>query len=94
MCVCVSGLLHPGDLLVEVNGNPVVGLEPEQVIQILVGHLTGNQSINPHKQVELCSYLCFSSCQINSQGTILFKVIPDAAQSSSSLKSVRNIQQT
>uniref|UniRef100_A0A8C4H3U4 Membrane protein, palmitoylated 4a (MAGUK p55 subfamily member 4) n=1 Tax=Dicentrarchus labrax TaxID=13489 RepID=A0A8C4H3U4_DICLA len=44
-----SGLLHPGDLLVEVNGNPVVGLEPEQVIQIL----------------------------INSQGTILFKVIPN-----------------
>ena len=40
VCVCVgggSGLLHPGDLLVEVNGNPVVGLEPEQVIQILVG---------------------------------------------------------
>ncbi|XP_041858097.1 MAGUK p55 subfamily member 4-like [Melanotaenia boesemani] len=30
-----SGLLHPGDLLVEVNGNPVVGLEPEKVIQIL-----------------------------------------------------------
>uniref|UniRef100_A0A8C3APW7 MAGUK p55 scaffold protein 4 n=1 Tax=Cyclopterus lumpus TaxID=8103 RepID=A0A8C3APW7_CYCLU len=44
-----SGLLHPGDLLVEVNGNPVVGMEPGQVIQIL----------------------------INSQGTILFKVIPD-----------------
>uniref|UniRef100_A0A3Q3MKA3 MAGUK p55 subfamily member 4-like n=1 Tax=Mastacembelus armatus TaxID=205130 RepID=A0A3Q3MKA3_9TELE len=44
-----SGLLHPGDLLVEVNGNPVVGLEPEKVIQIL----------------------------INSQGTILFKVIPN-----------------
>ena len=38
-CVCVSGLLHPGDLVVEVNGNPVLGLEPEQVIQILVGHL-------------------------------------------------------
>nr|XP_020491095.1 MAGUK p55 subfamily member 4-like [Labrus bergylta] len=55
-----SGLLHPGDMLVEVNGNPVVGLEPEQVIQIL----------------------------INSRGTILFKVIPNAAQSSSSHKSV------
>lgn len=40
VCACVSGLLHPGDLLVEVNGNPVGGLEPEQVIQILVGHLT------------------------------------------------------
>lgn len=37
MLVSVSGLLHPGDMLVEVNGNPVVGLEPEQVIQILVG---------------------------------------------------------
>ncbi|XP_022622987.1 MAGUK p55 subfamily member 4-like [Seriola dumerili] len=55
-----SGLLHPGDMLVEVNGNPVVGLEPEQVIQIL----------------------------INSQGTILFKVIPNAAQSSSSQRPV------
>ncbi|KAM9850642.1 MAGUK p55 subfamily member 4-like [Aulostomus maculatus] len=51
-----SGLLHPGDLLVEVNGNPVVGLEPEQVIEIL----------------------------INSQGTILFKVIPHAARVSAS----------
>ncbi|XP_037542588.1 MAGUK p55 subfamily member 4-like [Nematolebias whitei] len=30
-----SGLLHPGDLLVEVNGNSVVGMEPEKVIQIL-----------------------------------------------------------
>ncbi|KAF1383039.1 hypothetical protein PFLUV_G00150110 [Perca fluviatilis] len=55
-----DGLLHPGDLLVEVNGNPVVGLEPEQLIQIL----------------------------INSQGTILFKVIPDAGQSSGSQTSV------
>ncbi|XP_054471813.1 MAGUK p55 subfamily member 4-like [Anoplopoma fimbria] len=55
-----SGLLQPGDLLVEVNGHPVVGLEPEQVIQIL----------------------------INSQGTILFKVIPDKAQSISIQKSV------
>ncbi|KAM4557804.1 MAGUK p55 subfamily member 4-like [Odontesthes bonariensis] len=32
-----SGLLYPGDLLLEVNGNPVVGLEPEKVIQILTG---------------------------------------------------------
>ncbi|XP_045899176.1 MAGUK p55 subfamily member 4-like [Micropterus dolomieu] len=55
-----SGLLHPGDLLVEVNGKPVVGMEPEQVIQIL----------------------------INSQGTILFKVIPNLSQSSGSQKSV------
>ncbi|XP_077055636.1 MAGUK p55 subfamily member 4 isoform X1 [Siphateles boraxobius] len=30
-----SGLLHAGDRLVEVNGNPVFGLEPEQIIQIL-----------------------------------------------------------
>uniref|UniRef100_M4A5T4 MAGUK p55 scaffold protein 4 n=1 Tax=Xiphophorus maculatus TaxID=8083 RepID=M4A5T4_XIPMA len=30
-----SGLLHPGDLIVEVNGNSVVGLEPEKVIQKL-----------------------------------------------------------
>uniref|UniRef100_A0A667WYJ5 MAGUK p55 scaffold protein 4 n=1 Tax=Myripristis murdjan TaxID=586833 RepID=A0A667WYJ5_9TELE len=51
-----SGLLHPGDLLVEVNGNPVGGLEPEQVIQIL----------------------------IQSQGTILFKVIPNAASTNDS----------
>ncbi|XP_056607568.1 MAGUK p55 subfamily member 4-like isoform X2 [Triplophysa dalaica] len=31
-----SGLLHAGDRLVEVNGHPVFGLEPEQIIQILV----------------------------------------------------------
>ncbi|XP_047193179.1 MAGUK p55 subfamily member 4-like isoform X5 [Scophthalmus maximus] len=55
-----SGLLHPGDLVVEVNGHPVGGLDPEQVIQML----------------------------IHSQGTILFKVIPKAAQSSSSQKPV------
>ncbi|XP_028292000.1 MAGUK p55 subfamily member 4-like [Gouania willdenowi] len=55
-----SGLLHPGDLLVEVNGNSVEGLEPEQVIQIL----------------------------INSQGTILFKVIPNAARTRISQKPV------
>uniref|UniRef100_A0A3P9JVX3 Membrane protein, palmitoylated 4a (MAGUK p55 subfamily member 4) n=1 Tax=Oryzias latipes TaxID=8090 RepID=A0A3P9JVX3_ORYLA len=30
-----SGLLHPGDLIVEVNGNPVVGLDPAKVIRIL-----------------------------------------------------------
>ncbi|XP_017291525.1 MAGUK p55 subfamily member 4 [Kryptolebias marmoratus] len=30
-----SGLLHPGDLLVEVNGSSVVGMDPEKVIQIL-----------------------------------------------------------
>lgn len=38
----LPGLLHPGDLLVEVNGSPVVGLDPEQVIQILVGHQPPN----------------------------------------------------
>ncbi|XP_072300090.1 MAGUK p55 subfamily member 4-like [Eucyclogobius newberryi] len=55
-----SGLLHTGDLLLEVNGNPVADLEPEQVIQILV----------------------------ESQGTILFKVIPNPSQSCSSQKPV------
>ncbi|XP_053355660.1 MAGUK p55 subfamily member 4 [Clarias gariepinus] len=30
-----SGLLHAGDKLVEVNGYPVFGLEPEQIIKIL-----------------------------------------------------------
>ncbi|KAM6934644.1 MAGUK p55 subfamily member 4-like [Xenentodon cancila] len=55
-----SGLLHPGDLLVEVNGNPVVGMEPEKVIQMLS----------------------------SSKGTILFKVIPNPGQVSSSQKPV------
>ncbi|KAJ3591672.1 hypothetical protein NHX12_006804 [Muraenolepis orangiensis] len=55
-----SGLLHPGDLLLEVNGNPVEGLEPEQVIQIL----------------------------IHSQGTILFKVIPNTPQNATTNSSV------
>lgn len=34
-----EGLLHAGDKLVEVNGYPVFGLEPEQIIKILVGIL-------------------------------------------------------
>uniref|UniRef100_A0A8C2BKA9 Membrane palmitoylated protein 4 n=1 Tax=Cyprinus carpio TaxID=7962 RepID=A0A8C2BKA9_CYPCA len=34
-----SGLLHAGDRLVEVNGHPVFGLEPEQIIQILAHSL-------------------------------------------------------
>ncbi|XP_077435705.1 MAGUK p55 subfamily member 4-like isoform X3 [Vanacampus margaritifer] len=50
-----SGLLHPGDLLMEVDGKPLVGLEPEQVIQILM----------------------------RSEGTILFKVVPNTSQLSS-----------
>ncbi|CAL8342413.1 unnamed protein product [Arctogadus glacialis] len=54
------GLLHTGDLLLEVNGNPVEGLEPEQVIQIL----------------------------IHSQGTILFKVIPNKPQTTATNSSV------
>lgn len=33
------GLLYAGDKLVEVNGVPVEGLEPEQVINILVFNL-------------------------------------------------------
>lgn len=55
-----SGLLHTGDKLLEVNGSPVAGLEPEQVIKILV----------------------------NSQGTILFKVIPDSPPTCTSQKPV------
>lgn len=37
MCVCVCvGLLHTGDRVLEVNGFPVDGMEPEQVIQVVV----------------------------------------------------------
>ncbi|XP_062302306.1 MAGUK p55 subfamily member 4-like isoform X1 [Osmerus eperlanus] len=43
-----SGLLHAGDRIIEVNGYPVEGLDPEHVIQILA----------------------------QSQGTIMFKVVP------------------
>uniref|UniRef100_A0A673I8Q9 MAGUK p55 subfamily member 4-like n=1 Tax=Sinocyclocheilus rhinocerous TaxID=307959 RepID=A0A673I8Q9_9TELE len=51
-----SGLLHPGDKLVEVNGQKVRGLQPEHVIQMLV----------------------------QSQGNILFKVIPNTPQPTNS----------
>lgn len=37
--VFTVGLLYAGDKLVEVNGVPVEGLEPEQVINILVLNL-------------------------------------------------------
>lgn len=39
VCVCVCacvGLLHAGDRIIEVNGFPVDGMEPEQVIQVVV----------------------------------------------------------
>ena len=56
LCICVPGLLHPGDLLVEVNGNPVVGLEPEQVIQILVRHQVGGCLKGEEIIYEISSY--------------------------------------
>lgn len=64
------------------------GLDPEQVIQILVGQLT---TATPGK---LNCKMTWNLCQMNSQGTILFKVVPNEspASSSSSLKSVRNSQ--
>ncbi|XP_061142349.1 MAGUK p55 subfamily member 4-like [Syngnathus typhle] len=55
-----SGLLHPGDHLLEVDGKPLVGLDPEQVIQMLM----------------------------RSEGTILFKVVPNTFQLSSINKPV------
>ncbi|KAM3857057.1 MAGUK p55 subfamily member 4 [Diretmus argenteus] len=36
-----SGLLHAGDRIIEVNGFPVDGLEPEQVIQVVQARLHG-----------------------------------------------------
>lgn len=40
MFVCL-GLLHAGDRIIEVNGFCVDGMEPEQVIQVVVSHLSG-----------------------------------------------------
>lgn len=40
MFVCL-GLLHAGDRIIEVNGFSVDGMEPEQVIQVVVSHLSG-----------------------------------------------------
>ena len=37
VCWLAAGLLHAGDRIIEVNGYPVEGLDPEHVIQILVG---------------------------------------------------------
>lgn len=42
VCVC-AGLLHAGDRIMEVNGFPVDGMEPEQVIQIVVRALGGGR---------------------------------------------------
>ncbi len=36
VCVCLLGLLYPGDKLVEVNGQKVHGLQPELILQMLV----------------------------------------------------------
>lgn len=67
----------------------MVGLDPEQVIQILVGQLTTAAPSN------LNSRMTWNLCQMNSQGTILFKVVPNETPASSSncLKSVRNSQE-
>lgn len=44
MCVCVCvGLLHTGDRVLEVNGFPVDGMEPEQVIQVVVSWMSPEQ---------------------------------------------------
>lgn len=54
----VAGLLRAGDRLVEVNGHPVFGLEPEQIIQILVStHILSNYML-VHSLVLL--HLCTS----------------------------------
>lgn len=69
----------------EVNGNPVVGLDPEQVIQILVGQLA---TAAPAK---LNSEMTWNLCQMDSPGTILFKVVPNETPASGSChQSVRN----
>lgn len=47
-CVC-AGLLHAGDRIMEVNGFSVDGMEPEQVIQVVVR----------------LSLWCILSCNIN-----------------------------
>lgn len=42
VCVCL-GLLHAGDRIIEVNGFSVDGMEPEQVIQVVVSQLSGRE---------------------------------------------------
>lgn len=45
------GLLYAGDKLVEVNGVPVEGLEPEQVINILVFNIFLNMFSTLHLKI-------------------------------------------
>ncbi|KAG2459588.1 MPP4 protein, partial [Polypterus senegalus] len=83
-----SGLLHAGDTLVEVNGVGVDGLDPEQVIQILVrtsGEVTGLDGL----QLGWTLTPLFSSLKAQSQGTIVFKLIPISDRPVSSQTMVR-----
>lgn len=76
----LAGLLHAGDRLVEVNGHPVFGLEPEQIIKILVRSFN---SFSLFLSYLKCSdftghdlrYNVFPH-QTHSHGTVVFKVVP------------------
>lgn len=39
MLVCLTGLIHVGDELKEVNGIPVDDKKPEEIIRLLVSHM-------------------------------------------------------
>lgn len=73
VCVCV-GLLHAGDRIIEVNGFPVDGMEPEQVIQVVVGPDGKRYSSDQSLLIDQFSFS--TNQQARSQGTIMFKVVP------------------
>lgn len=73
------GLLHAGDKLVEVNGHPVFGLEPEQIIKILVRGFTSFTFSVLFEMLLLCGCDLISRVfphQAHTQATVVFKVVP------------------
>lgn len=72
------GLLHAGDRIIEVNGFSVGGMEPEQVIHVVVKIIRNNynKGIGLDALCLLNWIWMFLDQQARSQGTIMFKVVP------------------
>ncbi len=77
-----SGLIHPGDEVIEVNGIDVLGKTPNDVLEILVSIVLYVMFFDPKPFIGSCS-------QQNAEGTITFKLIPSESQRPSRENRVR-----
>jgi hypothetical protein len=83
-----SGLIHPGDEVVEVNGIDVLGKTPNDVLEILVSYRSIPITFWLVRFRYLFNFFRFS-WQQNAEGTITFKLIPSGSQRPSRENRVR-----